>query len=130
MAVITCYRGIAHTWLCDHLGHLNTRYYVGMFDDAMQHFFHLLGYKRDPKYGWADVKHEIEYQAEVKVGTLVHIDCELIKVGGKSITFIQRMYKSESGELCATNTSVTVLLDTEKGSAVPVPDSIRAHAAE
>ena len=28
------YKGIVHPWLCDVMGHMNVRHYMGMFDDA------------------------------------------------------------------------------------------------
>ena len=37
-----CYRGVAHLWECDSLGHLNSPFYSRIFDDAstgaMLHF--------------------------------------------------------------------------------------------
>jgi len=34
--------GVAHPWLCDSMGHLTSRHYVAMFDDASYHFFRLV----------------------------------------------------------------------------------------
>lgn len=128
MAYITSFRGVAHTWLCDHLGHLNTRHYVGFFDDAMQNFFHLIGYQRDANFGWADVRQHIEYKSEILPGSLIHVDCGLIRVGGKAISFRQKIYSSDSGTLCAVNDSTTVLFDISARSAVSAPDIIRTNA--
>ena len=30
-------KSVAHPWMCDVLGHLTTRHYVAMFDDAAYH---------------------------------------------------------------------------------------------
>jgi hypothetical protein len=57
-AVVT-FQGVAHPWLCDEMGHLNTRNYVGMFDDAMQHFMRTMGHNaaqaRKSNIGWAEL---------------------------------------------------------------------------
>ena len=33
------HRAVVHLWQCDHLGHLNVRYYAHFFDDAGFHFW-------------------------------------------------------------------------------------------
>lgn len=125
---LTCYRGVAHTWLCDHNNHLNTRHYVGMFDDAMQHFFNMLGYESEENFGWADVHHSISYKAEVKPGSLVHVDCALIKLGGKSIKYRQNLILTNTEEIAASNDATTVLFDQVARKAVGVPEIIRENA--
>ena len=56
MKMIECYRGVVHPWLCDAMGHLTTRHYVGMFDDAGYHLLAALGFiwtKYEPEsYRW------------------------------------------------------------------------------
>ena len=122
------YRGVVQQWQCDHLGHLNTRYYMAFFDEAMQTMFHLLGYTRQTGFGWADVKHEIEYKDELEPGTIVHVDAGIIRVGGKSLSYQQRLISSDDGRICAINNAVTVLLDTSERAAVTLPDAIRENA--
>jgi len=119
------YYGVVHPWLCDYLGHMNTRHYVGMFDDAAQHFLRSLGWKCDGKRGWADVTGEISYLAEVLPGELTHITCELAKIGKKSITFEQTMYVED--KKCAINIATCVLLDLKTRKAVDLPGEITKH---
>ncbi|WP_300318970.1 acyl-CoA thioesterase [Idiomarina sp.] len=127
--VFTTFQGVIHPWLCDEMGHLNTRNYVGMFDDAMQHFMRCLGHNaseaRKDNLGWADVRHEIDYVAEVPVGALVHIDCQVEKLGNKSIRYRQTMYLSDTGEVAAENVATSVLFDMKARKAVPLPDAFR-----
>ena len=125
---VICYRGVAHPWLCDSLGHLNTRHYMAMFDDAMQHFFAILGFIPDEDHGWADVKHEIEYAAEIPPGSLVHIDAAIQRVGGKSISYRQRLMLTGSEEEAASCSATTVLFSLTERKAVEVPQVIRENA--
>lgn len=115
MSAVRTFSGVAHTWLCDEMGHMNTRNYVGMFDDAMQHFMLVLGHDAmvdgERRLGWADVRHEIDYKAEVPEGALVHIDCEALRVGNSSINYLQTLILSETGEVAAVNKATSVLFD-------------------
>ena len=79
------YKGVCHPTLCDVMGHMTTRHYIAMFDDGSYHFLHaLFGWSGEQasidKKGWADVRHIIDYQAEVAVGDLLEIDAQLVKV--------------------------------------------------
>ena len=138
MPAAKTYSGVAHTWLCDEMGHMNTRHYVGMFDDAMQHFMLLLGHNPtvdgERRLGWADVRHEIDYKAEVAEGALVHVDCEVLRVGNSSITYRQIMVLSESGEIAAVNKATSVLFDLKRRATAPIPEIMRekvpAYAAQ
>ena len=35
---IETWRGMAHPWNCDTMGHMNTRFYAAIYDDASFHF--------------------------------------------------------------------------------------------
>ncbi|GAA5525695.1 hypothetical protein Maes01_02267 [Microbulbifer aestuariivivens] len=132
MAAVRTFSGVAHTWLCDEMGHMNTRNYVGMFDDAMQHFMLILGHNAmvdgERRLGWADVRHEIDYRAEVPEGALVHVECETLRVGNSSITYRQTLILSEKNEVAAENTATSVLFDLKQRSATSIPDVMREKA--
>jgi acyl-CoA thioesterase FadM len=36
------YRGAVYPWHCDHVGHMNVKWYVGKFDEATWQFFNAL----------------------------------------------------------------------------------------
>ncbi len=128
--MISVHKGVAHPWQCDILGHMTTRFYTAMFDDASYHFLHhLFGWigARDDKgeLGWVDARHTTNYQAEVDAGDLLEVRAELAKVGGKSMTISYEMINLESGDVAATLESVVVLFDLDKRCAVTIPDELR-----
>ena len=43
-AFMETFRGVAAPWLCDAMGHMNTRHDAAMFDDALLHSLVKLGY--------------------------------------------------------------------------------------
>jgi acyl-CoA thioester hydrolase len=125
---LTSFRGIAHPWLCDRLGHLNTRNYVAALDDAMQHYFALLGHHVDDRTGWADVAQNISYKREIPEGALFHVDAAITRIGTKSISYRQRIVLTAENEIAAVCDAVSVLFDLTDRAALPVPEAIVQNA--
>jgi acyl-CoA thioester hydrolase len=125
---VVCARGIAHPWLCDHMGHLNTRHIMGFLDDAAQHLFSLLGLRQSEQLGLADVRHEIQYLSEVPVGRLVHVDCGVVDIGRSSLTYTQRLFVTDTMTQCVDCLAKTVLFDRVRRKSAPLPDDVRLAA--
>ena len=127
--LIETYRGVIYPWQCDHQGHLNTMQYVGVFDAAFWHHVSAMGFTRaylaGSNRGFVDVKDILEYKAEVVVGSLIVVESELLRIGGKSITARHCMRDAETGELAATSEKITVYFDLEARRAVSLPDEKR-----
>lgn len=131
MKLIECYRGVVHPWLCDAMGHMTTRHYVGMFDDAGYHLLAALGFTAahlDNGIGFADVRHVITYKAELRVGELLLIRCGLTRVGETSLTAFYRMEALETGATAAEMEVVMVQFDLKQRRSIPVVPEIRAKA--
>lgn len=131
MKMLECYRGVVHPWLCDAMGHMTTRHYVAMFDDAGYHLLAAIGYRAeqlDQGFGFADLKHTITYQAELRVGALVLIRCGIAKVGTRSLTALYRMEELQTGATAAEMEVVMVQFDLRARQAVPLLDEIRSGA--
>ena len=123
---------VAHPWLCDVMGHVTTRHYIAMFDDAAYFFlYRTFGWAGDDAVnglGWADVRHEIDYKTEVAAGDLLEVHAQLEKVGTKSITVRYDMHNSKKKEVAATLLSTSVLFDMQARKAVPLTDEMRQSA--
>ena len=133
--MISVHKNIAHPWQCDILGHMTTRFYMAMFDDASYHFLHhLFGWNgarnETGELGWVDVRHTIDYKAEVDAGDLLEVRAELIKVGGKSMTVSYEMINLGSGKTAATLKGVMVLFDLKNRCGVTIPDDLRNNAQQ
>jgi acyl-CoA thioester hydrolase len=131
---ITCGLAVVHPWLCDAMGHLTTRHYVAMFDDASYHLFAELGHDtaagvRDGQ-GWADVSHHIEYRSELAAGTLVRIEGRVTSLGRTSIQTELVMRDRSGGRICAVLTAKTVCFDLAARKSRPLPPHIVASAGE
>jgi acyl-CoA thioester hydrolase len=127
------HKGVAHPWQCDVLGHMTTRFYVAMFDDACYHFLYsVFGWSgsQDSKgrLAWADVRHVINYQAEVAAGDLLQVRACLTRIGGKSISVLYEMENLTRGEIAATQESTSVLFDLKKRKSAAMSDELRQKA--
>ena len=131
MKLIECYRGVVHPWLCDAMGHMTTRHYVGMFDDAGYHLLAALGFTGSHiqnGVGFADVKHTISYTAELRVGALVLVRGGLLRVGQRSMTALYRMEALETGQTAAEMEVVMVQFDLNNRQSMFVLPEIRTKA--
>ena len=127
------YKGVCHPALCDVMGHMTTRHYIAMFDDGSYHFLHaLFGWSGEQasieKKGWADVRHIIDYQAEVAAGDLLEIDAQLVKVGNKSMAVEYQMRNISRNQLAASLNSTSVYFDLQARSAIPITAEMREAA--
>lgn len=126
-------RFVAHPWLCDAMGHLTTRHYVGFFDDASYHLLAEAGYDgaKDLKagWGWADVRHELEYKAEISAGALVEVWSRIVALGNSSVRSEHHMRERSQGVLSATLIANTVCFDLKARRSMPLPDAFRTRAA-
>ena len=127
------HNGVVQPWLCDAMGHLTTRHYVAFFDDASYFWLNkIFGWNAEEAlkdgFGFADVKHTIEYHAEAVTGDLLEIRASLIKIGGKSFTTEYQMYNLSKNEVAATLESVCVYFDTNARKAIFITDEMRSQA--
>ena len=128
-------KAVAHPWLCDVIGHLTTRHYVAMFDDASYHFlFNVFGWSgatdKNGEIGWVDVRHLVEYLAEVSAGDVLEVRASMVKIGTKSITARYEMINLGRNELAATLECVYVLFDMNKREGLALTDGLRQAAAK
>lgn len=130
----TPFRAVAHPWQCDVLGHLTTRFYVAIFDDASYHFLNdVFGWggvvEAGHKRGWVDVSHQIQYRDEVAGGDPLEVTGTLTAIGNKSLSATYQMRNLRSGELSAVLEAVYVLFDLENRRGIVIDDDLRERAA-
>ena len=133
--MIVVQKGVTHPWMCDVLGHLTTRHYMAMFDDAAYHLLYcVFGWAgasdADGQIGWVDVRHVIEYRAEVMAGDILEIRASLNKIGTKSITISYEMTNLGKNEISATLECVCVLFDLQKHESIALSEQLRELAAK
>jgi len=112
---------IVHPWNCDAQGHLNTRHYVGIFDDANQILLaRIVGQDALPALGWADVRNELDFRAEITAGTVVDVFAAIRRIGTKSLTIAAQLRRANSDDVCARMLAVITRFDLTARRAVPL----------
>ena len=130
-AGIEPYRGVAHPWQCDTMGHMNTRFYSAIYDDASFQFLGRLapsGPLREAGLGWADVRQLIEYKHEVAAGALLLVRTLLQRLGRTSVAYRHELRDAETDRLHSTSEQVTVLFDLAARAAAPLDEAIHRRA--
>ncbi len=124
---------MAHPWLCDAQGHLNARHHYALFDEAM--YFLLAAVTADDRplnrrtRGFADVHAEVDFLAEVPLGTVVCVHLGIERIGRTSLTVVAEMRAAASDRLFGRYRATTVHVDLKAGRARPLPPAMRARAA-
>jgi acyl-CoA thioester hydrolase len=124
---------VIHPWNCDAMGHLNTRFYVGIFDDANYVVLTMLAAAaREPArtLGWADVHNEIDFLAETKAGSVVEVFVAIRRIGTKSLTLVGEMRRADRDPPVARMVAVIARFDLLERRAVPLSVPIAGAAHE
>lgn len=126
---IETHRAVVHQWYCDHLGHMNVRYYAHFFDDAGFHFWTGIAGAQDimKRHGIGVVvaRTTNDFIQEARAGALVVIHSGLTRLGAKSLTYTQRLTNAETGTLLATQDAVEVMFDPKARKATEMPAELR-----
>ena len=133
--MVVVQKSVAHPWMCDVLGHMTTRHYVAMFDDAAYHMlYEVFGWTGssddDNKIAWADVNHTIDYKSEVSAGDILEIEAKLRKIGNKSITIYYEMKNLGKNEVAASLQVISVLFDLESRESVKISEELKELASK
>jgi acyl-CoA thioester hydrolase len=110
---------------CDPNGHMNTQFFVQAFDAASWELFEVLGcpgtmHGNSDGFGWADVKTELTYHRELRIGAQVAVDSYVRKIGRTSMQFQHEMKRAPDGQLIAVMSTTVVYLDLSKRCAAPI----------
>lgn len=127
------HRAVVFPWHCDHIGHMNVRWYAHFFDDAGFHLWTCIGITPADldRRGVATViaSTRTDFKHEVNAGDLLVVASAFTRLGTRSLTTHQRMINAGTGELCATQETVEVFFDLETRTASAMPDDIREKLA-
>ena len=127
--VFELYRAVVFPWHCDHIGHMNVRWYAHHFDDAGFHLWSVAGVSQKEMHesgvGLVVAQIKIDYVHEMKAGELLVIRGGFSHVGGKSIRHHLRLYNADTNVLCATQETIEVFFDPKSRKSAPMPEYYR-----
>jgi len=129
---IETYRGFVYPGGGDHKGRVSPSFYAQRFDEASRQFMAFLGLSpavlapRD--HGAIAVEQRTERKRDVLEGGLLHIATELLDLGARHLSFLHRMYDSETMEEVARAEFLGVCFDNTSAVSIEVPELTREHA--
>jgi acyl-CoA thioester hydrolase len=97
-APIEVWRGCANAWECDHVGHLNTRYYVVRVEQALAGLARRLGLT-DRLFVKAQ---HMRFLHEARAGAALHATAQVLSWGRDEAVVLFLLYHSNSGKMAAT----------------------------
>jgi len=117
--MIEVYRGSAQAWECDHMGHLNVRFYVKRAELALAGLFAELGI--DGALVTVEAQHH-RFHREVRAGGALYATAQIASMGERDAQVMIRILHSASDELSAS-------FGLRLSSSEPWPDASREGAA-
>lgn len=114
---------------CDHLGHMNVRWYAHVFDDGAFQIWPLIGITNRlmKEIGVVTVvaRTATDFIKEARPGDMLKVETGFVKLGTKSATHRQRLVNIETGTLHARQEVTEVCFDLKTRASVAMPEEFR-----
>lgn len=115
----------------DPMGHMNVRWYMGLYDEAGWKFFDHIGmtmeYFETEKKGGFALRQMLQYYAEVRLGETVSIYARVLGRTEKRIYFMQFMVNETQNVLASTFEGLGTHADLVQRRSAPLPPHIAAN---
>lgn len=120
-------RRVPARWI-DGNGHLNVRWYLHIFDEAMEESLDKLGlgFILIETHGLSIMALEIGigYKRELLKGERVHVTTQQVAFNHKRVHWMQAMYELENGRLVSTAEWITAFVDMNSRRSSAIPDDL------
>jgi acyl-CoA thioester hydrolase len=125
-------RGTVYPWECDHMGHMNARWYAAKIDEACWQLLASLAltrerFERDGS-GMAAAEQQIEYKRELHAGDVVTMRSTVVDLKDKAIRMRHELTNDVTGEMAAVSEIVAVHIDTASREARALPADVKERA--
>ena len=114
---------------CDHLGHMNVRWYAHVFDDGSFQIWPLIGITNRlmQETGVVTVvaRTATDFLREARAGDMLRVETGFVKIGTKSATHRQRLVNIETGVVRARQEVTEVCFDLKARTSVAMPENYR-----
>ena len=132
MKVIKTFQGTIYPWNCDHMGHMNVRFYGEKFDEAGWNLFAYLGltaeYFKKNNCGMVALEQHIKYHSELLPGDTIYIESSVVELKEKIVILRQVMFNAISKKMAAETTVTILCIDTKRRKAIPLPDFVQKNS--
>jgi acyl-CoA thioester hydrolase len=126
-APVEVWRGCANAWECDHVGHLNTRYYVARVEQALVTLQQRLGLKSTVDNAGSHrllVKAQhMRFHREARAGAALHATGQILDWGLDEAVVLFLLHHSNSGQLAATFRLSIAYVERDGNRPTPWPEA-------
>lgn len=130
--MIKTFQGTIYPWNCDHMNHMNVKFYVEKFDQATWNLFAYLGlspkYLKENNSGMVALEQNIKYFKEVLAGDNIYVESAVIEIKGKTIKFKHLMKNLETLEIVSETELLGLHIDTIKRKGILIPEFVDLNA--
>jgi acyl-CoA thioester hydrolase len=113
---------------------MNVQHYFAAVSNGMFAMMSRLGLTPEEiqrrQISFAVVHAETDFHRELRSGDVMVLQSTVLNLGRKSATFQHRLRNLSTDSVAMTTDFKCVLLDLSRREAIPIPDDIRAAAAE
>lgn len=122
-------RNVVDGGMCDQMGHLTTRIYTALFDEASYELVKACGYQVDETQGFVDLELNMKFIAEIREGGEFYIKSGIVKLGNSSFTAMHYMFNATDDSLISTCEEKAVIFDLQKRKSKPMTDEFKKLAS-
>jgi acyl-CoA thioester hydrolase len=132
-APVEVWRGCANAWECDHVGHLNTRYYVARVEQALAGLARRLALTDANDSAGAHqlfVKSQhMRFLREARAGAALHATAQVLTWGRDEAVVLFLLHHSSSGQVAATFRLAIDYVERSSGRPEPWPEQATRAAS-
>ena len=128
------YRSIVLPNQCDHIGHMNVRWYAHHFDEAGFQIWNVAEVRqsemRERGIQVVVAHTAIDYIKEMIAGSSIRVQGGFTHIGNKSVVHHAKLFNDDTGDLCAVQKTVEVFFDpiTRESTEMPIDFKERLSA--
>jgi acyl-CoA thioester hydrolase len=118
---VEVWRGCTNAWECDHVGHLNTRYYVAKVEQALAALARRLALVDGGHHLLVKAQH-MRFLREARAGAALHATGQILTWGRDEAVVLFLLHHSSSGEVAATFRLSLAYVERDSGRPEPWPE--------
>ena len=110
----------------DQMGHVNNAVIMEYFDLGKEVFFQQHGMPPEKGDFTVMIVHfEVDFQSQIRFHDHIHITTHTEKIGNRSVSVIQQVVNTDTGDICATCHTILSGYSRLTQTSAPIPDSLR-----
>lgn len=110
----------------DQMGHVNNAVIMEFFDLGKSEYFTTIGLPPETGEFTVIVVHvEVDFKQQIRFRDKVHVITQLDHFGTKSLTLVQQVIDSATGDICATCKTVMSGYSRKNNRSEAIPDTIK-----